>query len=192
MATVPLENLKTPSRMPRAMENQLRTTGKDSRMSSLKKIEIEDRTPRPDQTETGRYSDSQVSVNDLRSDGLINEGRESFEPKEWKVVQFLSEHGIGVQSVTESKVDERRTPDAVISGTNSTIEFKILESGNPRTIEANIRKGRKQSSRIALDVRGPQIDSDVIPAPLGRTLKTNGGDLEELIIIGDGYVIVWP
>ncbi|MGQ4266978.1 CdiA C-terminal domain-containing protein [Nocardiopsis changdeensis] len=156
------------------------------------KINLEGRVPRPDQTDPGRYHDSQVSVRDLRSDGLINENWESFEPKEREVAQFLSDHGIEVQSVTESTVDGRRTPDAVISGTDSTIEFKILESASPRAIEANIRKGRKQSSRIALDVRGPQIDSEVILASLGRTLKTNGGDLEELIIIGDGYVIVWP
>ncbi|WP_306367161.1 hypothetical protein [Nocardiopsis sp. CC223A] len=156
------------------------------------KINLEGRVPRPDQTDPGRYHDSQVSVEDLQSDRLINEKWESFEPKEREVAQFLSDHGIEVQSVTESTVDGRRTPDAVISGTDSTIEFKILESGNPRAIEANIRKGRKQSSRIALDVRGPQIDSETILASLGRTLKSNGGDLEELIIIGDGYVIIWP
>ncbi|RKS10327.1 hypothetical protein DFP74_6090 [Nocardiopsis sp. Huas11] len=155
-------------------------------------VDTEGRVPRPEQTDPARYSESQVAVEDLRRDGLIDEGWESFEPKERRVAQFLSEQGVDVRSVTESTIDGRTTPDAVIAGTNSTIEFKILESGTPRAIEANIRKGRKQSSRIALDVRGPQIDSDVVMQSLGRTLKSNGGDLEELIIIGDGYVIVWP
>ncbi|WP_067599127.1 CdiA C-terminal domain-containing protein [Nocardiopsis listeri] len=156
------------------------------------KVDTEGRVPRPDQTAPGRYSESQVSVDDLRRDGLIDEGWESFESKEREVAQFLLDHGLRVQSVTESTVDGRTTPDAVISGTEKTIEFKILESSSPRAIEANIRKGRKQSSMMALDLRGPQVDSETVMKSIGRTLHQNGGDLDELIIIGDGYVIVWP
>ena len=156
------------------------------------KVDTEGRVPRPDQTTPGRYSESQVAVDDLRRDGLIDEGWESFEPKEREVAQFLLDHGIRVQSVAESTVDGRTTPDAVISGTEKTIEFKILESSSSRAIEANIRKGRKQSSMMALDLRGPQVDSETVMQSIGRTLHQNGGDLDELIIIGDGYVIIWP
>ncbi|MCK9871575.1 hypothetical protein MRI28_18365 [Nocardiopsis dassonvillei] len=154
------------------------------------KVELDGRIPRPEDVGPARYS--QPTVEELRSDGRIGEGWEHFQPKERDIAEFLSGYGIEVQSVAESTAAGKKSPEAVLAGTDHTIEFKTLDSASKNAIRSNIQGGRKQSSRLVLDLRPSGMGQEDAMSALGAPLRRYGGDLDELIVIGDGFIIVWP
>ncbi|OOC56379.1 MULTISPECIES: hypothetical protein [Nocardiopsis] len=154
------------------------------------KVELDGRVPRPE--DVGPASYSQPTVEDLHREGRIGEGWEYFQSKEKEIAEFLEEYGIQVQSVAESTEAGKKSPEAVISGTGHTVEFKTLDSASANAIRSNIKGGRKQSSRLVLDLRPSGMSQEDSMAALGSPLRRYGGDLDELIVIGGGFVIVWP
>ncbi|ADH69961.1 hypothetical protein [Nocardiopsis dassonvillei] len=156
------------------------------------RVDTEGLLPRPDQTKppTGRANPR--SFEDIASEGLVGPEWKHFSDKEVRVAEYLREHGIEVESIKESTVDGVRTPEAVISGTGETVEFKVLESDTARSFERNIRNARGQSRRMVFDVRHLGTSQEDAVKRIGSGLFNYGGDLSEVVVIGDGYTIVWP
>ncbi|CAM3701145.1 hypothetical protein NOGI109294_09735 [Nocardiopsis gilva] len=148
----------------------------------------EGRLPRPEDLPPGTRK--HPTVEELRD--RTGEGWEYYDSKEREIAEFLQEHGIEVRSVDVARSDGVKSPDSVIEGTNSTLEFKTVETSSKNALIQNIRKGRDQSSRLAIDLRAGGTTQDAAMAGLKDALRRYGGDLEEIVLIGDGYVITWP
>ncbi|WP_306367159.1 hypothetical protein [Nocardiopsis sp. CC223A] len=156
------------------------------------RVDTEESLPRPEQTKppTGRANPRPLE--EITDEGLVGPGWENFNDKEKEVAEFLREHGIETVSIKESTVDGVRTPEAAIAGTGETVEFKILESDTARSFERNIRSARGQSRRMVFDVRHLGTSQEDAVKGLGKGLYNYGGDVSEVVVIGDGYTIVWP
>lgn len=72
------------------------------------------------------------------------------------------------------------------------LEFKILDSFGRNSIKNNLRSARKQADNVALDLRGVQATPEEVVDRSFSAIREYGGDLNEVIIIGDGYVVIWP
>lgn len=156
------------------------------------RVDTEESLPRPEQTKppTGRANPRLLE--EITDEGLVGPGWEHFNEKEKEVAEFLRTHGIETVSIKESTVDGVRTPEAAIAGTGETVEFKILESDTARSFERNIRSARGQSRRMVFDVRHLGTSQEDAVKGLGKGLYNYGGDVSEIVVIGDGYTIVWP
>ncbi|CAM3765668.1 hypothetical protein [Nocardiopsis rhodophaea] len=148
----------------------------------------EARLPRPEDLPSGTRT--HPTVDELRD--RIGEGWEYYDAKERSIAEFLKEHGIEVRSVDVARTDGVKSPDSVIDGTSSTLEFKTVETSSKNALIQNIRKGREQSSRLAIDLRSGGTPQETAISGLNDALRRYGGDLKEVVLIGDGYVITWP
>ena len=144
--------------------------------------------PRPEDTAPARYN--QPTVDELRD--RVGEGWEFYDGKEQAIAEYLREHGIEVRSVDVARSDGVKSPDSVVVGRDVTIEFKTPETASKNAIIQNLRKGREQSSRLVIDVRSVDTPKETSMAALRDSLRRYGGDLEEVLIIGNDYVISWP
>ncbi|WP_150241615.1 CdiA C-terminal domain-containing protein [Nocardiopsis quinghaiensis] len=152
------------------------------------KVELDDRIPRPEDVDPARYN--QPTVNELRD--RVGKGWEYYDDKEQAIAEYLHEYGIEVKSVDVARSDGVKSPDSVVVGRDVTIEFKTPERASKNSIIQNLRKGREQSSRLVMDVRSVNTPQETAISALRDSLRRYGGDLDEVIIIGNEYVISWP
>ncbi|WP_156184903.1 CdiA C-terminal domain-containing protein [Allosalinactinospora lopnorensis] len=124
--------------------------------------------------------------------GRTGNGWEYYTAKECDIAQFLKDNGIEVKSVDVADINGVKSPDSIIVETNSTVEFKTVETSSKNAVSQNIRNGSKQSSRIVIDLRKGGTTQETAISELQSSLYRYGGDLEEVVLIGDGYVVAWP
>jgi hypothetical protein len=144
--------------------------------------------PRIEETGPSRYA--QPTMDELRD--RIGEGWEYYDGKERAIAQYLHDHGIEVRSVDVARADGIKSPDSVVVGRDVTIEFKTPETPSKNAIIQNLRKAREQSSRVVIDARSVDTPQDTAMSALRDSLRRYGGDLEEVLVIGNDYVISWP
>ncbi len=131
------------------------------------------------------------SVDQLAREQLIGQGWEHFTHEERAIARWLRDHGAEVRSVNVSRIDGRRTPDAVLGAV--TVEFKSLQRASATSIARNIRIARLQSRRLVIDGRKAQLDEEGAVDGLVQSFRRTGADLDEVVLLlEDGRGLHWP
>lgn len=85
----------------------------------------------------------------------------------------------------------KKSPEAVID--DVTVEFKtMVRTRSAGGVQQALRRGRRQSRRVVIDGRPAGLCRDNALDGLARALRTHGGDLDEVLILGDGFDLHWP
>lgn len=130
------------------------------------------------------------SLAELRSAGLVGERLEHFDVAERARAERLGALGIDVHSVGRTHLFP--TPDALIVGSDQTLEVKAPEAPTFNAFRRAVRKARYQSPRLALFTTELAVSEDQALVWLRRSLGRYGGGYVEVLVVGDDFGILWP
>lgn len=126
-------------------------------------------------------------------------------PNEWKflsekqgelrIARRLRKLGIDVASIEEVRLkgfDGQKSPDALVVGTDKTVEFKTITSAD--RIEERMKEAAKQSRRVVLllDPRKVKRDRTQVANAVARVLRERGGHYDEVLVLGKDFGLLWP
>lgn len=125
-------------------------------------------------------------------DRSIDESEKEFSLKERRIADALHTEGRNVKALKESRVDGRKTPDALVDGVPT--EFKTLDPGAaPNSVKNTLNTAKKQARDAVVDARGSGLEESGAREGLEKFLRNNPpGRMNSIRIIGDGYNILWP
>ena len=121
-----------------------------------------------------------------------------FKRDELEMAKWLSDPKRGDQRVFVRSVSENfpgKSPDALIDQVRRTVEFKTIEvkSANPRrALYDQLRASRFQSRLVAADVRNGKASQAEAAQAVVDLLRNGGLDLDEVVVVGDSFVLSWP
>ncbi len=128
----------------------------------------------------------------ISAEGRIDKTGDSFLPKEQAIATWLQTSGVEVWAVTPS--DTHKSPDALITSSLATVEFKTSTSGTTRSMMSLLKKARLQSGRIVLDLRttAQPVSQQTVQSVLDEFTQKYGNHVDGIIVIGADFTIGWP
>lgn len=128
---------------------------------------------------------------------LVEQGRvrtdwTGFAPRERATAERLRQVGIDVVRVVEGPPLSGRSPDAAIAGRAMTVELKGSRANSIGSVDRAMRDARRQSRRLVLDVGAVQMSHDDAVTWTRAGLRRYGGGFDEVLVLGDGFGILWP
>lgn len=123
---------------------------------------------------------------------VVNAGRvaatwAAFNPGERQVAEWLRDQGVDVEAVRK---DQGKSPDGIIRAAGVTVEIKTLTSA--KKIEQRIWDAKQQAGHVVLDIRATGLTEADARARVAEALRRQGRGVEELLVIGQGFVLSWP
>jgi len=115
---------------------------------------------------------------------------EHFEAAERTMAERLAALGIDVHSVGRTRLF--RTPDAFVVGSDQTLEMKAPEAPTFNAFRRAVRTARQQSPRLVLFIDELAVSEDQAVLWLRRSLGRYGGGYLEILVVGNGFGILWP
>jgi hypothetical protein len=132
------------------------------------------------------------SYEDLLREHRITDGWSEFSEHEVPTAEFLRRLGIDTLSVLELHGAAGKSPDAVIGGTTFTVEFKRPASSVPWAIGRAMSEAEAQSRRLVVVLRAAGTTRGDAIRGLRVSLEQRGGNFDEVLVLGDGFGILWP
>lgn len=105
-----------------------------------------------------------------------------FSDDERRLAEWIQDRGASVRSVERREGQRERTPDAVLTPASKTVEFKKSVCSTTAIVR-EVRSGRKQSRRIAIDARGRGADKGVATPALAGAIKLYGLWIDEVVVV---------
>lgn len=113
------------------------------------------------------------------------------------------ERGLDVRSVRLLRGSAMATtPDAVVSrrggsrAAEVTAEFKTVTEPTRNAVKSAVRRARRQSRRVVVDVRGVELPRREAVEALRAAAVDYGGELDEILVLGrrrgGEFVLRWP
>jgi len=127
------------------------------------------------------------SFADIVDAGRVAATWATFTPGERQVAEWLRDQGVDVEAVRK---DQGKSPDGIIRAAGITVEIKTLTSA--KKLEQRIWDAKQQAGHVVLDIRATGLTEADARARVAEALRRHGRGVEELLVIGQGFVLSWP
>lgn len=112
---------------------------------------------------------------------------DDFTDAERRVAEWLHARGVVVEAVRKT---QDKSPDAIIRAAGATVEFKTLTSA--RQFEQRFHDAKQQAGHIVMDITATGLGEPQARLELARILRNHGRGVEEVVVVGRGFVLSWP
>lgn len=131
-----------------------------------------------------------VTVAQLEVAGLLGDRWEYLLPSELRAAERLRALGIELRSIRDTRLFQ--TPDAIILGNWETVEIKTQGEATFGAFRHHLRDARRQSRRLVIVLSNPAVSEADAVIWARRALGRYGGGYDEVLVLGDGFGILWP
>lgn len=121
--------------------------------------------------------------------GRLDERARRLSAAERRAIEPWLLEGLNVEALAVSTVPGVKTPDVRVAGVRW--EIKTPEGATQHTVPGNIRRGRKQATRVLLDVRETTLTEQQAAEGLAEAVRKYGVDLVRVRISGTGFTLDW-
>jgi hypothetical protein len=136
---------------------------------------------------TGSVPATRASFTEVVEQGRVAPDWHTFTPAERHAAEWLRDRGVHVEAVHK---DQAKSPDGIIRAAEVTVEIKTITSA--RKLEQRLYEAKQQAAHVVIDVRGADLDEDQASTLLAKALRRHGAGLEEVVLVGRGFVLSWP
>lgn len=151
----------------------------------------------PVMSERGLYpapTDEPPTLAQLEERGLLGTGWEHFRVKGREDDLATAERlrSVGIEVVSISNEHPKLKPDGYVAGTDLTVEFKTPKAATSTQARRNLRDARYQSRRLVIDIGKLGLTGDEAFVLYGRQIGRYAVGFDEVLILGNGFGILWP
>lgn len=101
--------------------------------------------------------------------------------------RLLDEFGLEVRAASTAGGKHGPTPDAIFDDESRTVEFKETSVATTNALRYHVRRGRRQSRNIVIDVAAAAVSQADIESIASLLVAEYDGDIDSLLILGEGW-----